>query len=122
MFSKREMEGYVMIDHRDSPGFTQEEAARLGLGGLPVGRGTLFQSPTITCHVCQAVVIINPDRSRSRGYCPKHNAYSCDACNAERVRTGICKPFQQVIDEFVDAAENGKRYDPQTGLSYHPLT
>lgn len=122
MFSKREMEGYVMIDHRDSPGFTPEEAARVGYAGLPVGKGMLFQSPTITCSHCQAVVIINPDRSRNRGYCPKCDAYICDQCEAERVLTGVCRPFKQIIDEFVDAADNGKRYDPQTGLSYYPLT
>ena len=71
MFSKRELEGYLMIDHRMGEGITPEQAARAGNGTIPVGRGMLFQSPTVNCSHCSRLIVLNPDRSRSRGYCPK---------------------------------------------------
>lgn len=107
MFSKRSLENYLEIDHRESPGFTPQEAHAAGLGGLPIGRGTLFQSPTIHCSHCTAEVILRPDRTRSRGYCPKCDKYICDFCEAERVEKGVCRPFQQVIDEFMDQVAKG---------------
>lgn len=114
MHSKRELEGYVLIDHRDSPGITPEQAALAGNGTMPVGRGMRFESATINCHVCKRLVILNPDRTRPRAYCPKHDAYSCDWCEAERVRTGECHPFQKVLDDFVDAAAKGHDVKPIT--------
>lgn len=113
MFSKRDgrmrtkkiHEGYVMIDHRLGEGITPEQAAAAGRGTIPVAAGQLFESPTINCSHCQVMVVLNPDRSRSRGYCPKCDHYVCDTCEAERVRTGVCRPFStQVIDEFIDKA------------------
>lgn len=112
LFSKRSLEGYLAIDHRDSPGITPEQARAASLATnlpvLPVGAGQLLQAATINCHCCEALVVLNPGRTRDRGYCPKHDAYSCDLCEAERVRTGVCKPFKQVLDEFIDAAAKGK--------------
>lgn len=107
MFSKRELEGYLMIDHRESPGFTPQEAQAGGLAGLPVGRGTLTQRPTINCSHCSALVILEPLRTRDRGYCPKCDKYVCDLCEAERVSTGVCRPFQKVIDDFQDQVAAG---------------
>lgn len=107
IFSKRSLEGTLVLDHRDSPGLSEREAAQARLPGMPVGRGSFFESPTISCSHCQAIVVLNPDRTRSRGYCPKCDAYVCDLCEAERVRTGVCRPFKQVIDEFVDKVEKG---------------
>lgn len=107
MFSKRSLENYLEIDHRESPGFTPKEAMAAGLPGLPLGRGMHFKSATIHCSHCTAEVILNPDRSRSRGYCPKCDKYLCDFCEAERVATGVCRPFQQVIDEFMEQVAKG---------------
>lgn len=108
MFSKRELEGYLEIDHRDSPGFTEAEA-RAGRFGktMPVG-SKLIQRSTITCSHCERIVILNPDRTRSRAYCPKCDHYLCDECEVTRVVTGVCKPFKQVIDEFIDDVAKGR--------------
>lgn len=87
---KRSHEGYLMIDHR---------ATRVP--GAPV----FFESATITCSHCQRVVVLNPDRSRSRGYCPKCDHYICDECEAARVASGgACRPFEQIIEETQEAA------------------
>jgi hypothetical protein len=107
MFSKRELEGYLEIDHRESPGITPELAAKIGRGTVPVPAGTVFKAATYNCSHCEALVIINPKRTRTRGYCAKCDHYVCDLCETERVRTGVCRPFKQVIDEFIDKTAKG---------------
>jgi hypothetical protein len=114
MIGKRTREGYVEIDCRDGVGITPEQAAQAGCNTLAVATGEVFKSATITCSHCERIVILNPDRTRSRGYCPKCDAYVCDDCEAVRVASGgACKPFKQVIDEFVDDAAKGR---PPTSL------
>jgi hypothetical protein len=103
MTSQRDKEGYLRIDHRDSPGFTEEEAIAAGRSCL-IGQPRLFEAPTFTCSHCTRVVIMNPQRERSRAYCPKCDHLICDWCEAERVRTGVCRPFNQVIDEHLRKA------------------
>ncbi len=69
-----------MIDHRASPGFTEEEALKLGYGPLAAGEGQLFEAKTNHCSHCGTVVIMNPLRTRERSYCQKCNKYICDNC------------------------------------------
>ena len=109
MFSKRELEGYLMSDHRESPGFTPGQAVIPGCDALPIGPGALFEAPTVNCSHCERLVVINPNRTRSRGYCPKCDHYVCDECEAARVKTGICRPFKQVIDEWWDEVSKNVR-------------
>ena len=90
--TKRNHEGYLLIDHRDSP------------GAGPVGKGQVFEAPTFCCSHCCAVVIINPLRTRSREYCAKCNHYICDTCGAIKAATGECKTFRQIIEETQEAA------------------
>jgi predicted RNA-binding Zn-ribbon protein involved in translation (DUF1610 family) len=67
-------EGYLMIDHRASP----------GLPGDPLrGEGKLFETKTNHCNHCGRVVIINPLRTRDRAYCQKCLKYICDDCGLE---------------------------------------
>ena len=80
--SKRSLEGYLMIDH---------SAINC--------RGALFESATLTCSHCQRVVVLNPDRSRERGYCTKCDNYLCDQCALVRAQTGDCKTFGEIMDE-----------------------
>lgn len=111
IFSKKDLEGYVKIDHRESPGFnTPQEAAEAGRKSLLpyVGAGKLFEGATITCSHCQRVFIKNPDRVRTRGYCPKCDHFICDPCELERVRSGgACTPFKKIIDAFREKAAKG---------------
>ena len=97
--SKRKFEGELIIDHRESPGLTPEQVR--GRGPV-VGKGELWKSATYNCVHCQAVVILNPLRTRPRGYCQKCDDYQCDACVPFP-----CKPFQQVIDEIQEAGAKG---------------
>lgn len=87
-FSKRSLEGYLLIDHR-------------------ANHGGVVETATLTCSHCQRQVILNPDRSRERGYCPKCDHYVCDACEAIRVATGECRTFKQIMDEHEKAVLRG---------------
>jgi hypothetical protein len=52
-FRRTELDGYLRMDHRESPGLP-------GLArrwGLPIGRSTLFEASIATCSHCQAGVI-----------------------------------------------------------------
>lgn len=110
MFSKRELEGYFCVDHRQSPGITPEQALAVGSNAIPVPAGMLFEAPFIKCSHCSASVVLNPKRTRSRGYCPKCDHYVCDLCEADRVRTGECYPMKKFIAEYVDAMVTGKPF------------
>lgn len=88
-------EGYLLIDHRNSPGLPEAAAHALG---VPAGSVT-FECGILTCNHCQRGVILNPDRTRERGFCPKCSKYICDLCNLARVQTGECNPIAKQVDE-----------------------
>lgn len=94
IFSKRDLEGYVCIDHRDSP----------GLDHPLLGKGTVFQAPTYQCPYCQRQVIVNPLRTRDREYCRKLDRYICDPCGTKRKLGVELKPMKQIIAEEIDRA------------------
>jgi len=107
---QRKHEGYIMVDHRDSPGISDDFIHKTSQvlpadACLPLGAGrSLFEAPTISCSHCQAMVIINPLRNRERGYCTGCGRYICDICTERRRIDGQCKTFQQLADEIVEAA------------------
>jgi len=81
VFSKKSLEGYLLLDNSLAGGSRQE---------LPIA----------TCSHCQRGVVMNPGRTRERAYCPKCDHYVCDDCEAARVANGgECKTFKQRMDE-----------------------
>lgn len=105
MPSKQRFEGYLLIDHRNSPGLPEELDAALG---RPIGSGQgTFECPTITCGHCQVIVVVNPLRNRTRGYCPKCDTYVCDACEAIRAMKFECRTMKKVVDDAREAAYHG---------------
>jgi hypothetical protein len=104
MHSKRRHEGWLLIDHSESPGLTDAELRTtwpLPLAGT--GRGK-FEAPTITCSHCQMVLVINPLRTRTREYCQKCDHYICDGCGTTMAVSGVCRTFKQVIDDAYETA------------------
>lgn len=99
--SKRKFEGCLIIDHRESPGITPEQARF----GPAVGKGKMLEAPTYSCVHCQRVVIMNPLRTRARVYCGKCDDYVCDPCEARRALNQHAphKSFAQIADEIVNA-------------------
>lgn len=113
MSSKFTKEGYLFLDHRDSPGLNDETMLR---AGMPVGAGHgVFEAPTFTCSHCTRVVIMNPNRRRDRAYCSKCDRYICDDCGAAMAVSGVCKPFRQIVEEVQEAASKGLPI-PQYGV------
>lgn len=98
VFSKRSHEGYLIIDHSASPGMP-DKAMPAGMTGQGIA-----EMPTYTCNHCQAVVIMNPDRTRERSWCRHCDHYICDACGGILKATGVCKTFEQIIEEAQEAA------------------
>lgn len=106
MFSRRETEGYVLIDHRDSMGLTETERIAARLSPLmPIGKGQVLKAPAFCCSHCDRVVVMNPLRNRSREVCFKCDRYICDdPCATNYALTGECRCRQKRIDEFMARA------------------
>lgn len=97
----KKSEGYVLIDHRSSPG--------LGPRGTHLGEGSVFEAKVKKCNHCQRLSVINPLRMRERAYCPSCDEYICDPCEIVRVASGYqCKPYDKVIEEIIETAERGR--------------
>jgi len=100
MKTKRTDEAYILIDHRNSPGISQEFIHQHKLDAPAVGAGQVFESAVVICHSCGGDVILNPNRSREREWCRVHDAYLCDACALRRKLTGSCVPLRQRLVEI----------------------
>lgn len=105
VLSKRSHEGELFIDHRASPGFTDEQAIALGYLPSALAEGKVFEAPTMGCNHCGTVVIINPNRKRDRAYCPACDMYVCDNCELERRSSNYThKTYRQKIFEQLNLA------------------
>lgn len=103
--SLRRQEGYLLIDHRMSPGVPDALLHASGLEVVSARGGATFESATSTCSHCHAIVVANPDRSRARAYCPGCHHYICDGCEFRRVQLGHgCVPLVQILDDLQNQA------------------
>lgn len=103
MKSLRRQEGWLYIDNRNSPGVPDETMVPLGLP-LQSGRG-LFETATYTCSHCHGIVILEPQRTRERGYCAGCDSRICDACNIIRAQTMACASMERTIEQTQESAE-----------------
>ena len=100
MSSLKRQEGYLLIDNRFGPGVSEEFIRASGKHAPVVKEGQLYESATVTCSHCNAIVILNPDRTRERGYCRKCDSYICDnpGCSME------CRNFDKLLDTLQEQA------------------
>jgi ribosomal protein S27AE len=98
MSSSQIHEGYVVFDHRASP----------GIPGDPLkGEGSYFEAKTNHCSHCGTVVILNPLRTRERTYCSKCNKYVCDNCGISmKLSDYVHKTYKQSLEEIYN---NGQK-------------
>lgn len=102
-------EGYIMIDHRASPGFTPEEALKLGYHPSHVAEGQLFETKTNHCCHCGTVVIINPLRERPRAECGYCRKYICDNCGIQmKMPDYVHKTYKQQLEDGLTYLSNLK--------------
>jgi hypothetical protein len=91
--------GYLMIDHRASPGLPEDIARQSGLDPKHCGEGKLFEAATLTCSHCKCSVVKNPLRTREREFCMKCYHYICDLCAAQMRQPDYQHlPFQALVD------------------------
>ena len=102
-------EGYLLIDHRASPGIPAEDALRIGFVPDLVAEGRLLEAATMTCAHCKTVVMKNPLRTRERVSCMKCGGkYICDGCGFEAWLPGYDHtPFEKKVDVAKDAEAKG---------------
>lgn len=122
--SLKDHAGYLVVDHRDSPGLSAEEAARMEAELAKAGharkiaftspRGEVTEFDVKQCSHCERTIALNAARVRDRGYCPKCDHYVCDACDAIREKTGDCVPM---IKRMVEAHDRAQKF---AGQPDHP--
>lgn len=102
-------EGYLLVDHRASPGIPEETALALGYIPSLVKEGAMLEAATLTCRHCKTTVVKNPLRTRERGKCMKCGGkYICDGCDFEKWLPGYDHtPFEKKVDLAKDAEAKG---------------
>ena len=95
--------GYFFLDHRNSPGFSAQEAQVMN---RPAG-STLFEADTLWCPHCETHVVKAIGRTRERSHCFKCHHYVCDGCAWEMNQPGyLHAPFQKLVDDTKDGKFN----------------
>lgn len=73
--------GYLVVDHRFSPGLPENVAREAGYDPNLTREGKLYEIDTLTCSHCKVVVVPNPLRKLERSKCAKCGwHYICDVC------------------------------------------
>jgi hypothetical protein len=84
-------QGYMMVDHRASPGFTEEQARAVGYDPAMCREGKVWETKTLTCMDCKHAVVPNPERVRPRETCRHCMHYICDICAVKANLSGhVC--------------------------------
>lgn len=93
-------DGLLTLDHRASPGLSADTAVRLGVNPKALGEGGFFETATITCCHCAAVVVKNLGRTRPRASCMRcGDRYLCDLCAiAAQAATYVHRSFAELAD------------------------
>lgn len=99
-------EGYLMIDHRASPGVPEDVARATGFDPRYMGEGKFYEADTLTCSHCKCAQVKNLLRTRPRAYCAKCNGhYICDICAvAAQEPTYIHTSFDRLSDVYRELA------------------
>jgi hypothetical protein len=115
IFSKRSLEGYLLIDHTNSPGLSDGEmplalTADGTMAELPIGElraGHKLESATLTCSHCARTFIKNNQRTRPRGHCHFCQQYLCDPCDAIYAKEHQCRSVAALADRIAEAVDKG---------------
>jgi len=106
MSSLKRHEGYLLVDHRASPGLPEEIARQAGYDPKFCGEGKIFEAASLTCSHCKNSWIKNPLRTRERAYCSQCDHYICDWCDLKRHDPlYVHLPYSKVVDITLELAE-----------------
>jgi len=104
-FLKTSHDGELVLDHSASPGFTPEQARKLGMPAELTGEGKKMHAATLGCPHCGSHVMLNPLRKRPRAHCYQCNQYICDICDAVRHKSGYVHRTMNRIREMVASGQ-----------------
>jgi len=105
MSSLKRHEGYLLVDHRASPGLPEDVALKAGYDPKFCGEGKIFEAASLTCSHCKNSWIKNPLRTRERAYCSKCDHYICDWCDLKRQDPlYVHLPYSKVVDITLELA------------------
>lgn len=105
-------EGYLVIDHRASPGIPADIARKMGYDPDDVAEGALLESATLTCKHCATSWRKNPHRVRARAYCRKCDHYICDGCDRASAEPGyVHRSREETLDAAMTSASRGETFD-----------
>jgi hypothetical protein len=110
MFNKRSREGYLMVDHRASPGLPSNIAAEAGYDFRQCTEGKLFETACYTCAHCNMPVPKSYYAGREHAECIKCDHFVCDRCAVLACQPDyVHLPFKKFIDISADyAAKTGQ--------------
>lgn len=78
-----------------------------GLGVLELDNrasgGKMVEYETYTCSHCEAVVVLNPRRTRERYKCQGCRHYVCDNCAAKLAEGQVCYTYAQRVQDYMEA-------------------
>jgi hypothetical protein len=101
MKTKKMHEGYMLIDHRNSPGLPDDLPPIPGLQSVRAPKGVIVEMAIVVCRHCQVEIIKDPQRTRPRGYCPGCDHYICDRCEGVRIMAGGgCQTIEKLINRL----------------------
>lgn len=104
MSSLKRHEGYILVDHRSSPGLPEDIARAAGYDPVQCREGRMYESATLTCSHCGTAFVKNLFRTRERAYCAPCDHYICDFCDEKRQHpTYVHLP----INKLADIVESG---------------
>lgn len=123
MPSLNRKDGYLLVDHRFSPGLPEDIARAAGYDPRLVREGQMFEAATMHCTHCGISLIKNPLRTRNREYCKSCDHYICDWCGIARTWAGyVHVPYQQLKDMVLNLGEKGETVgSPQELLQSKPI-
>lgn len=94
--------GYLMVDHRASPGLPEDIARQVGYDPRLSGEGKVYEADTMTCSHCRGTVVKNIFRTRERHHCTKCDHYICDGCAFRAsLPDYVHTPFSKVIEQTI---------------------
>ena len=103
-------EGYLLIDHRFSPGVPEDIARAQGFDPLEMRGGKILEAKSLSCAHCRTTIIKNPFRTRARESCPKccdvmgNAMYICDYCYADTFRADyVHSPWEKKVDDAFES-------------------
>lgn len=97
--------GYLMVDHRASPGLPEHVARAVGYDPKSCAEGKVYEVDTMTCSHCRNAVVPNIFRTRERASCAKcAGHYICDICafkasQPDYVHTPFVKTIERIITQ-----------------------